>query len=79
MQIRSYYRNQKAYLLRLALIDLRDSDEEVYDSATVAELVVIPRDELNEVIVERDTRFSIESRRSCVADKIGGAAKHNKC
>jgi hypothetical protein len=52
-------------------IDLGGVGEEVADTARVAPLVVVPRDELNKVLVERDTGLGVEDRRVVVAGKVG--------
>lgn len=44
--------------------------DQVDDTAAVAELVVIPRDELDEVVVERDASLGVEDRRVVVTNEI---------
>ena len=51
---------------------LRRVDEEVADTAGVAPLVVVPRDELDEVGVELDSGVGVEDGRVLVADEVGG-------
>ena len=49
----------------------RREGEEVADTARVAPLVVVPRDELDEVLVERNAGVGIEDRRVVVAGEVG--------
>jgi hypothetical protein len=44
--------------------------DQIDDTAAVAELVVIPRDELDEVVVERDASLGVEDRRVVVTNEI---------
>jgi hypothetical protein len=57
-------------LLR-SLILLRGVDEEVTHAARVAPLVIVPGDELDKVLVERDTGVRVEDRGPLRADKVG--------
>ena len=50
---------------------LRSVDEEIADTARVAPLVVVPGDELDEVLVERDARLRVEDGRRGVAGEVG--------
>ena len=52
-------------------VDLRGVREEVADTAGVAPLVVVPGDELDEVLVERDAGLRVEDRRVVVAEEVG--------
>ena len=47
-------------------------DQEIADAPRVAPLVVVPGNQLDEVLVQRDTSLSIEDGGSRVADEIGG-------
>jgi hypothetical protein len=62
------------HLINLLLggIDLGNVGEEVEDTAGVAPLVVVPADELDEVVVERDTGLGIEDGGVGVAVHVGG-------
>lgn len=53
-------------------IDLGNVGQEVEDTAGVTPLVVVPRDQLDEVVVEGDTGLGIEDGGVGVAVKIGG-------
>ena len=55
-----------------SLVLLSSVLEEVADTAGVAPLVVVPGDELDEVLVELDTRSGIEDRGRGVAGEVGG-------
>lgn len=46
--------------------------KEVEDTAGVAPLVVIPRDELDKVLVERDTGLGVENGAVWVTIQVGG-------
>lgn len=59
-------REIERYLVRDAVNVL----DQVNDTAAVAELVVIPRDELDEVVVERDASLGVEDRRVVVTNEI---------
>lgn len=59
-------REIERYLVRDAVNVL----DQVDDTAAVAELVVIPRDELDEVVVERDASLGVEDRRVVVTNEI---------
>ena len=58
----------------LSLILLGNKDKQVTNTARVAPLVVVPSDELDEVVVERDSGLGIEDGRVGVTDEIG---RHN--
>ena len=49
---------------------LRRVDEEIADTARVAPLVVVPSDELDEVLVERNASLGIEDRGGRVAGEV---------
>ena len=51
-------------------IDLGDVGEEVEHTAGVAPLVVVPADELDEVLVERDTGLGVEDGAALVAVQV---------
>jgi hypothetical protein len=53
-------------------VDLGDVGKEVEDAAGVAPLVVVPADELDKVLVERDAGLGIEDGRGRVAIHVGG-------
>src|SRR6478752_6679312 len=53
-------------------IDLGNVGQEVEDTAGVTPLVVVPGDQLDEVVVERDTGLGIEDGGVGVAVEIGG-------
>ena len=55
-----------------SLVLLSSVLEEVADTAGVAPLVVVPRDELDEVGVELDSGVGVEDGRVLVADEVGG-------
>ena len=57
--------------LSLGGIDLGDVGDEVEDTARVAPLVVVPRDKLDEVVVEGDTSLGIEDGGGGVAVHVG--------
>lgn len=44
--------------------------EELHDAQRVRELVVVPRDQLEEVVVEEDRRFHVQHRWARVAGQI---------
>lgn len=46
--------------------------KEIKDTSRVTPLVVVPRDELDKVVIERDTSLSIEDRGVVVAVQISG-------
>jgi hypothetical protein len=56
----------------LRTILLGDVHQEVANAPRVTPLVVVPRDQLDEVLVQLDTSLGIKDRRSIVADEIGG-------
>ena len=67
--------SQSAAALKTRLVctvDLCHVRQQVEDPARVTPLVVVPRHELHEVIVERDTCLGIEDRRGVVAVQVGG-------
>ena len=45
--------------------------DQVDDAVRVAPLVVVPRDELDEVVVEGDARLRVDDRRVRVGDEVG--------
>ena len=51
-------------------IDLGDVCEEIENTARVAPLVVVPRDKLDEVLVEGDTGLGIEDGAGWVAVQV---------
>lgn len=53
-------------------IDLGDVGDKVEDTAGVAPLVVVPRDQLDEVVVKRDTSLGIKDGGVGVANQIRG-------
>ena len=55
-----------------ASIDLGDVGDEVEDTAGVAPLVVVPGDQLDEVVVQRDTGAGIDDGGVGVAVHVGG-------
>lgn len=56
----------------LGAVNLGDVDDEVQDTAGVSPLVVVPGDELDEVVVEGDTSLGIEDGRGGVAVHVRG-------
>jgi hypothetical protein len=50
----------------------RELTEKVENTAGVAPLIVVPGDELHEVVVQRDTGLGVEDGRAWVAVQIGG-------
>lgn len=56
----------------LVAINLGDVGDEVEDTAGVAPLVVVPGDQLDEVLVQGDTGLGIEDGRVGVAVQVGG-------
>ena len=56
--------------LHLRAVLLGHEDEEVKASVRVTPLVIVPRNELNKVVVERDTGSSVKDGRVRVADKV---------
>ena len=62
------------YFTYLRAVLLSHEDEEVEASVRVTPLVVVPRDKLDKVVVERDTGSSIEDRRVRVANEV---LRHN--
>lgn len=57
--------------LFLGSIDLGNVGQEVEDTAGVTPLVVVPGDELDKVVVERDTGLGIEDGGGGVAVHVG--------
>jgi hypothetical protein len=55
-----------------ATVDLGHVDEEIEDTAGVAPLIVIPRYELHEVVVEGDTCLGVEDGAMWVTIQITG-------
>jgi len=53
-------------------INLCDVAEEIQDTAGVTPLVVVPRNQLDEVCVQGDTCLGVEDGRVGVADQISG-------
>ena len=53
-------------------VDLGDVGDEVEDTAGVAPLVVVPADQLDEVLVEGDTSLGIEDGGVVVAVQVTG-------
>jgi hypothetical protein len=51
---------------------LGSKEEELTNPPGVAPLIVVPCDELDEVLVELDPSASVEDRGVLVADKVGG-------
>ena len=45
--------------------------EEIKNAAGIAPFIVVPRDKLDEVVIQRDTSLGIEDRRGWVATDIG--------
>ena len=56
----------------LGTVDLRDVGQEVQDTSAVAPLVVVPADQLDEVVVQGDTGLGIEDGRVGVAVQVRG-------
>jgi hypothetical protein len=57
----------------MSLLDeRRQHTQEVNDTAGVAPLVVVPRDELDKVVVQRDTGLGVEDGRVGVANHVRG-------
>lgn len=53
-----------------SLVRLGSMDEQVADTLRVAPLVVVPGDQLHEVLVERDTRLRVKDGRARLADEV---------
>lgn len=53
-------------------VDLGNVRQKIEHTAGVAPLVVVPADELDEVVVEGDTGLGIEDGRVAVAVQVGG-------
>ena len=51
-------------------VRLRHVNAEVHEAVRVAPFVVVPRHELDEVLVQRDARLDVEDRRELVADEV---------
>ena len=56
----------------LASIDLGDVLEEVDDALAVAPLVVVPADQLDEVVVEGDTGLDVDDGAVGIAVQVAG-------
>ena len=56
----------------LGTILLGNVDQEIADALRVTPLVVVPGDQLDEVLVQLDTGLGIEDGGSTVANEIGG-------
>jgi len=56
----------------LGTILLGNVDQEVADAPRVTPLIVVPRDQLDEVLVQLDTGLGIEDGGSSVTNEIGG-------
>lgn len=56
----------------LGAVDLGGVDDEVQDTAGVSPLVVVPGDQLDEVVVEGDTSLGIEDGRGGVTVQVRG-------
>ena len=56
----------------VSTVDLGDVREEVEHTAGVAPLVVVPGDELDEVVVEGDTSLGVEDGGGLVAVEVAG-------
>ena len=54
-------------------VDTSDVGDQVADSSRVSHLVVVPSDELDELVVEGDTGLGVEDGRSGGSDKVGRA------
>lgn len=61
-----------SFLHLLSSINLGNVGQEVEDTAGVAPLVVVPRDQLDEVLVEGDTGLGIEDGGVGVAVEVRG-------
>jgi hypothetical protein len=64
----SYSKLQEAFL---CLVLLGSEDEQVTDTAGVSPLVIVPRDKLDEVVVERNSSLGVEDRGVGVTDEVG--------
>jgi hypothetical protein len=53
-------------------VNLGDVCQEIQDTSAVTPLVVVPRDELDEVLVEGDTGLGIEDGGVGVTNHVGG-------
>lgn len=62
--------NGAALLLGLG-VDTRNVRDQITDSSRVTVLVVVPRNELDKVVVERDTGLGVKDRRLGAPDKVG--------
>ena len=56
----------------MGTIDLCDVGQKVEDTARVTPLVVVPGNELDEVVVKRDTSLGIEDGGVSVTVQVGG-------
>lgn len=66
----SYNLKSVGYALLSVAVDLGDVGEEVEHTARVAPLVVVPGDELDEVVVEGDTGLAVDDRAVGVAVQV---------
>jgi hypothetical protein len=57
---------------RLAVVLGGHVGDQVDDTLRVSPLVIVPRDQLDKVVVERDTGLGIKDGRVRVADKVSG-------
>ena len=60
------------FMQSLGAVNLGDVRQEVQDTSAVAPLVVVPADELDEVLVQGDTGLGIEDGRVGVAVQVRG-------
>merc|ERR1719244_2509804 len=79
---RSGLHSPKQTSSRLESILLLHEAQQIYDTATVAKLVVIPRDKFDKCVGQLDTSLGIKYGRSLVPSEIGGdnvliAVTHN--
>lgn len=56
----------------LSTILLSDKYQEVADTPRVAPLVIVPGDELDELLVQLNTRLCVEDGGSCVSNEVCG-------
>lgn len=54
-----------------AVIFLGDVFNEIDDAVRIPVLVVVPRDEFDEVVIQRNAGLGIEDRRVSVTDEVG--------
>lgn len=69
---KSVFENDRTHLLSSLGVLSSDVDEEIDDTARVTPLVIVPGDELQEVLVQLDTGVGIEDGGVGVAGEIGG-------